>query len=149
MRGISIVNENRVFPRETALTDPMVLDPILDEIFSLNNRIIAIIAPGTWAVVVLDAILSRGITGGEYVFLSSYWMETTVLKQEDRMDLVVGGLQMTPASWYQETGEHVKSEIPRVYANNYIFWACYYYDATMLAANAIQSGLVLGFEFEE
>jgi hypothetical protein len=114
----------------------------------LDNKIVAIFATPGHSALILQKFVDKGAKRGDYMFISDYWVDVRSIGTEERLDLAVGAIQATQASFVEEYGKWVKTEIDNVVGQPYIFYTCWFYDSYWAAVHAIDASLRRGLDFE-
>jgi ABC-type branched-subunit amino acid transport system substrate-binding protein len=146
--GITVSNKNNFIDYVAAEKDDSVLDPYVDEVMGLDNKIVAIFATPAHASLILQKFVDMGVKRGDYMFVSDYWVDVRSIGTEERLDIAVGAIQATQASFVEEYGKWVEAEIDQFNENSYIFYTCWVYDRYWAAIHAIDAALQLGKDFE-
>jgi hypothetical protein len=63
-----------------AETDETYLDRFVDEIMSLNTKIVLLLATPVHSLLTLQKFVDRGAKRGDYVFIGDYWVSTPSLR---------------------------------------------------------------------
>jgi hypothetical protein len=109
--GITVSNKNNFIDYVADEKDDSVLDPYVDEVMGLDNKIVAIFATPSHASLMLQKFVDKGAKREDYMFISDYWLDVRSIGTEEKLDIAVGAIQPTQASFVEEYGKWVENEI--------------------------------------
>jgi ABC-type branched-subunit amino acid transport system substrate-binding protein len=123
------------------------------ELFRCNARIVIILATDTIPQYILELMFDLGARKGDFIFTGA-WMSPTLLSSGTplnimkRKELLEGTLTIGGAAWIGSFGEQVKKDIAAAYSQtDPARMACWYYDATLTIAYALQMCMQRGLDY--